>query len=627
MKEPIGAGPFLDLLYGPRKGYATVLFRRLTGGPWQECFAWPEERAALLGSVASRPHAEAFMSVLLRDAPNRRVEDSNPLPGRFVWLDVDQEDEALEPALLEIGLTVHEVRSGGASHKRHLYLDLGEVVDGHEVADLAQRASLILGTDGYGGNNKLLRLPGTPNLKPARKGGSPGWVTYTGLFLPGSRSGVQPLEMYLNRHGASALQMSRPPARGANVQRGLLKVFPEPNAEDPCLAALHAADAVRKGFSNGPRHEALLAPLTRLLRLQAHAHHGVPGLVDELRTEFVFAVSDARGGDQVAQDEFDRALAQCPVQLAKRAKDGSLCECDLGLLRQAAQDPHLLQGRNKRLDQDVLKSLVREAIRRRSAHITKAQRQIAEDAMTRQPTVSKALRRLQDAGVLQVLSHGREQTLVVLHLTDLRTRLQDSTEVPAPAGTSVDAPSRVAPTHPIFGGRRGLSGGQRLTLELLPLHGRRLGHSWLVPVGPAWRTGGSLRGRGWRRVTVASWARGLTPRQIAQRTNQPVDTVRRQLRRMRELRLVIRLDGLWYRTLWDPDMLAEQWGLADAPEKRRSQHRLEQSNFLKWKLEKRSRLPEGHPSRVLKEIHEGVVQYVDPGTGVVLGPERKAPGQ
>ncbi len=111
----------------------------------------------------------------------------------------------------------------------------------------------------------------------------------------------------------------------------------------------------------------------------------------------------------------------------------------------------------------------REAIRTGERTVSKSQRQLAEDAGTRQPTVSKSVRRLEEQGLLQRLSSGREQTTV--RLTADWTRKSDSTYKPAPAGSSVESLFRVGPAHPVFSAG-GLRGGHRLTYEVLSLYRR-----------------------------------------------------------------------------------------------------------------------------------------------------------
>jgi len=608
------AAALLDLLYVGGQGYAVLHLRDVNDRHSEAWYVWPADRQRMLRDAAANRHEDVYMAVLLRDRPNRRVPDSNPLPGRMLWLDVDREDDSLWPKLVELGLPVYQVRSGGSTHSRHLYLDLGELLTGQRLTALASELATLLSTDTAGGNNKLLRVPGTANLKPLKAGRAAGLVQYEGLVLPGSSSGAAVLEGYLPALTRPKRPSGpQPPARPELPGGG-------PQDEASCLPVLLAADQVRKAFTRSPRHDALLGPLTRLLRLQRQAHRGVPRLLEMLRAEFVAEVAASRGSTGAAEQEFDRACAGSPARDAGRVTSPELCACEVDRLRAQANEPRRFAGRGRRVDQDVYKSLVREVVRRQTLEVSKSQRQMAEDADCTQKTVSKSLLRLQVAGLLRVLSRGREQTRVRLALSQPGMRLGVSTHVPASAGSSVDTPSRVSPVspaHPVFGSK-GLSGGQRLTFEQLPLYRRRVGDLWLVPVGPSWTGNGSLVGRGWRRFSLPSRRQGPAAAGVAEATGQRVDTVRTQLRRLRELRLAVRVEGRWYRTLWDPDRVAEVWGVADVPAKRKARHQRERANFALATWDWRSGQVLGHPLRVQRLLDGDAVRYVDPMSGEVL---------
>lgn len=122
--------------------------------------------------------ADVYCTVLLRDAPSRRYGDSQPLSGRTPWIDADNWSEAQHAQLLSWGCQVWRVASGGGPHRRHVYVDLAEDLPGTEIAQLSRRLSKAFGQDNYGGNNKLLRLPGTFNHKPVREGRPPQLVRW-----------------------------------------------------------------------------------------------------------------------------------------------------------------------------------------------------------------------------------------------------------------------------------------------------------------------------------------------------------------------------------------------------------------------------------------------------------------
>lgn len=120
-----------------------------------------EKRQQLLRDVgtAVRCGQDVFITPLLRDAPSRKIDRSRPLPGRYIWLDVDDWTPELEQALKELGLPCLLVDSGGLGVRRHAYLDVGPELPGEQLADYADRLAKLLGTDAAGGNNKYLGCP------------------------------------------------------------------------------------------------------------------------------------------------------------------------------------------------------------------------------------------------------------------------------------------------------------------------------------------------------------------------------------------------------------------------------------------------------------------------------------
>ncbi len=243
-----------------------------------------------------------------------------------------------------------------------------------------------------------------------------------------------------------------------------------------------------------------------------------------MRDLFIAAVADDRGVGGAGR-EFDRAVSGSPAGHQPARGREEMCGCELECLRRLADTSGTFAGRCRRLDQDVFKSLAREAIRTGKRTVSKSQRQLAEDAGTRQPTVSKSVRRLEEQDLLQRLSSGREQTAV--RLTADWTRESASTYNPAPAGTSVESLFRVAPAHPVFSAG-GLRGGHRLTYEVLSLYRRPIRAGWLV--ASRGRVSLPLPRPGWRRVAAPTRRGGLRPKDIASLTGQTADTVRAQLK-------------------------------------------------------------------------------------------------
>ena len=163
-------------LWGQREGYALTA---LGHGPMlrdakyahsrfeTRAYAWPKDRNRLLSELLPLANVcDVYVAPLLRSAPNRREKDSEPLPSRHVWLDADEWDAEREQVLLALEAPVLRVVSGGKPGKMHLYVDVGELLPGQMITDMARTLSQDCRTDTHGGSNKVLRLPGTKNHKP-----------------------------------------------------------------------------------------------------------------------------------------------------------------------------------------------------------------------------------------------------------------------------------------------------------------------------------------------------------------------------------------------------------------------------------------------------------------------------
>ncbi len=142
-------------------------------------FWWPSERSRLLDLLLSAATgADVYVAPLLRDAPSRRQAISRPLVGRFAWLDADDWDDQRHRELRICSAQLWTVASGGSPTSQHLYVDLEELLPGSQVARYSKRLARAFRTDTHGGDNKLLRLPGTLNHKPRLVGGQPGLVRW-----------------------------------------------------------------------------------------------------------------------------------------------------------------------------------------------------------------------------------------------------------------------------------------------------------------------------------------------------------------------------------------------------------------------------------------------------------------
>lgn len=167
-------------IWGEREGYAltalghgpTLLAGKYTHSRFEmRPYTWPEDRDRLLSELLPLANVcDVYVAPLLRSAPNRREKDSQALPGRHVWLDADEWDDAREEVLIALEAPVLRVVSGGKPGKMHLYVDVGELLSGQMITEMARTLSQDCRTDTHGGSNKVLRLPGTKNHKPTCHG-------------------------------------------------------------------------------------------------------------------------------------------------------------------------------------------------------------------------------------------------------------------------------------------------------------------------------------------------------------------------------------------------------------------------------------------------------------------------
>jgi len=629
-------GGYFDLVYADSAGYSVCGFGRpvLLDGRYKHVpfrqgpYRLPQGRQHLLDDVSAAVARgeDVFITPLLRDAPSRALDKSQPLPARWVWLDVDDWSQDLERDLIALGLPCHLVDSGGIGDRRHAYVDLGRVLPGLQVADYARRLANALGTDTSGGNNKFLRPPGTFNHKARLLGGGqPRLVRRLDTLNPLADADHAALDSFLagRAPSKSAAPLSR---RGGNktvsqLLSGELLSVELPAGAPPCQAVRHLADAFRKSLTADKRHLALLAPLLRLLRAGVEGHPGVLHVAPGLRADFISAVRGSRVSDDVAGEEFDRAtqgsdLITRLVECERKRTPDDLCACDLRALKLVLVDPSRFSKRGRRTEHKVWQSLIREASRTKTRRVSKSQRQIAEDAECHQESAGKALHRLEANGLLEVVSRRKDQTSVLLVVPDLNPLMLSSlsSPLPFPAGKEIARLSRVrtGPTHPIFGSG-GLRGGHELTFDALDDYPIAGGHLLRVK-----KRHGQLvleRRRAWRDVSAPSGTGGLTVAGLARHTGQTADAIRRQLRQMAAKELVVQVDGLWFRAAWHPEAVAQELEVADVPAKRQARH--EQGRVLN--LERRARLPQRHRLRVDRVDLDGTVQYVHPVTGEVLG--------
>lgn len=171
--DPAQAELWFDRVWGERRGFAQTGLRWRSEGQFTaQAYAWPVQRAVLHEALMrAAPLADVYVGVLLRNRPHRR-SSGGPLPGRYAWVDADPWGHGQEQLAATLPAPWWAVESGAPGH-RHLYVDLGELRPGLEVARLSKLLSHKLGGDDFGGDNKLLRLPGTLNHKYVSQGQPP----------------------------------------------------------------------------------------------------------------------------------------------------------------------------------------------------------------------------------------------------------------------------------------------------------------------------------------------------------------------------------------------------------------------------------------------------------------------
>ncbi len=168
---------WFDRMWGDQQGFAQTALRDRrpgSGKPFEaRAYRWPAQRdelpEALLAAALS---LDVYVGVLLRDRPSRKSSRSSPLPGRYAWVDADPWGPEQVQLAASLPAATLMVESGAPGHL-HLYVDLGELRPGAEVAELSRQLTDRFGCDDFGGDNKLLRLPGTFNHKYVERGQPP----------------------------------------------------------------------------------------------------------------------------------------------------------------------------------------------------------------------------------------------------------------------------------------------------------------------------------------------------------------------------------------------------------------------------------------------------------------------
>ena len=157
------ADRFLSLLWGSRKGIAEL--REISDSVSTFFYHWPKSKGLLLEEVQHMAGAvDIFMGVLLRTEMGRGDAKHTEKETEWLWVDVDWKRGATFGSVLRtVGLDPQIVVDSG--HGWHLYWHLVKPVP----VTLAQGAMKVLaerlGGDSVGDPARIMRVPGTINMK------------------------------------------------------------------------------------------------------------------------------------------------------------------------------------------------------------------------------------------------------------------------------------------------------------------------------------------------------------------------------------------------------------------------------------------------------------------------------
>ena len=293
--------------------------------------------------------------------------------------------------------------------------------------------------------------------------------------------------------------------------------------------------------------------------------------------------------------------------------------------RQAISDDRLFTGPGRLTERKVLRYLLLRAEHSGSLLVIESQRQIAEAIDVHQPTVSKALVRLES---LRWLSRRRGQdpwatTQYVLRVPDILTELSARSPKKHSAGFLADN-SVHAYVHRLFG-PAGLGPGPAEALAALPEWRVALSRGHMVRIAPGSGSAPSLTNpwAGRRQVPRPSRGWGRSVAELVAETGKSRPTISRHLKRLRQRGLVfdqIDRDGThrWWRYRFDAEAVAERDKIPDTAEMKRVKHRAERSNF--WRHLAGS-VDRSNSPVVTTETVNGRLSYVDKRTGLVLQQE------
>ena len=383
-------------------------------------------------------------------------------------------------------------------------------------------------------------------------------------------------------------------------------------AQGECLPVQQVREETLLLIEGDVHHRDLLGPLMRLHRLAQCGHRGVQTALDEVGK----AYSDQHADPTGSLADFVRMADGAHAKLSNGPKQpaDAACPCDLAWAKALNQTRKgLTRGVAGTTEVKVMRHLLMRAEQMKSWTVSgESQRTIGTSIDVHQATVSKALHRLESLDIISMRRKGRRATSYCI--TGPWTRKELSIEGSKAAGTSIDAFSR-ASVHPLFGAG-GLGASRLDTFSVLCEWSSPLGRGRLVRLraGTARQAPdpvGQLR----RIPRAALGAEGLTPTQVAERTGLTASTVRRHLKDLLRVGLVIHNGGLWWRTRFHANAVAQELTVIDtASQKKVEYHR---QRRVMWDRAVEEEVDaQGNPC--FEVCYEsGYAQYVDCQTGEI----------
>jgi hypothetical protein len=199
---------------------------------------------------------------------------------------------------------------------------------------------------------------------------------------------------------------------------------------------------VVKALADDEPRPRLLGAVLQLVRLAQQGHRGLNAALAELGQDYVDRKAARRGGHAQADEDWWRLVRGAVTQVltAQTTLDPhACCSCLLAELHVAVKNPRLFSpGQAGTTERAILGHLLDKVRWKGSLRVAESQRQIAVGMHSHQPTVNRALVRLQAKGWL-LRDGGTERWLPAAFLVRLPPVDEViSTQKRGTAGTGVD---------------------------------------------------------------------------------------------------------------------------------------------------------------------------------------------